>query len=324
MSISSAVCHCLLPDFDKNLRLMSGRGVFRSIFWILVAVVFFAHVFGGWAYSNRIIDDVFTPSPGEVEVPDGDYALSEVTYRSPLGAMDAWYLPSPGTTWVIHVHGLNATPGESERLFQTLQEAGYPQLAIAYRNDVNQPADPSGFHQYGATEWEDISGAVTFARDNGAREIVFVGYSTGASHVLSYVFRHNFDDIAGVIVDSANIDLGSTVDFRGSQENLPVIPINVPPTMAWVAKFFTSLRIDVNWRSLDYVDKAERSLRVPVLAIHGTEDKSAPISQSIALEEAKPELVDLLRVDGAGHVGSLDTDFNGYTAAVLAFLQNLS
>jgi alpha-beta hydrolase superfamily lysophospholipase len=303
---------------------MSGRRVFRSIFWILVAVVFFAHVIGGWAYSDRIIDQTFTPNPGAVEVTEGDYALSEVTYRSALGEMDAWYLPSPGTTWVIHVHGLNATPAEAEPLFQTLQEAGYPQLSIAYRNDVDQPADPSGYHRYGVTEWEDVAGAVTFARDNGAREIVFAGYSSGASHVFSYVFRHNFDDIAGVIVDSGNIDLGSTVDFRGSQENLPLIPITVPPTIAWVAKFFTSLRIDVNWKSLDYVDKADRSLRVPVLAIHGTDDESVPIAQSIALEEASPELVDLIRVDGAGHVGSWDSDFDAHTAALLAFLEKVS
>lgn len=303
---------------------MSGRSVFRSVVWGLVALIFVAHVIGGWQYSNRIIDQAFTPSPGEVTVPSGDYQLSQVTYRTPIGEMDAWYLPAPGTTWVIHVHGLNATPAEPEPLFQTLQESGYQQLAIAYRNDANQPSDPSGRYQYGVTEWEDLAGAVEFARDNGANDIVFAGYSSGASHALSYVFRHNFDDIAGVIVDSGNIDLGSTIDFRGGQEDLPVLPIKVPVTMAWVAKFFTSLRIDVNWRSLDYVDKAERSLRVPVLAFHGTEDESVPIEESIALEDAQPELVDLLMVDGAGHVDSFDTDFEGYVAAVLDFLSSVS
>jgi pimeloyl-ACP methyl ester carboxylesterase len=303
---------------------MSGRSVFRGILWGLVAIVFLVHVVGGWLYSNRIIDDAFTPAPGAVAMAQGDYELAEVTYDSPLGGMDAWYLPSPGTTWVIHVHGLNATPAEPEVLFQAIQETGYPQLAITYRNDTNQPVDPSGFNQYGVTEWEDIHAAVQFARDNGARKIVFAGYSTGASHVLSYVFRHNFDDIEGVIVDSANIDLGSTIEFRGRQEDLPLLPMSVPPTMAWVAKFFTSLRIDINWRSLDYVDKAERSLRVPVLAIHGTADESIPIEQSIDLEKANPDLVDLIRVEGAGHVDSFNTDFNGYMAAVLTFLQDLS
>jgi pimeloyl-ACP methyl ester carboxylesterase len=282
------------------------------------------HLFGVWQYYNRIIDEAFTPDPQPLVVPEGDYQLVEVTYRSTIGDMDAWYMPAPGNTWVIHVHGLNATPAEPEALFSPLQQAGYPQLSITYRNDENQPADPTGLHQYGATEWEDLLGAVEFARDNGARDIVFAGFSTGASHSLSYVFRHNFDDIAGVITDSANIDLGSTIDFRGSQENLPVIPIGVPPTMAWVAKFFTSLRIDVNWKSLDYIEKAERSLRVPVLSIHGSDDDSVSIDQSIALEETNPELVDLLVIQGAGHVEGLQVDFETYLAAVLEFLDEVS
>ncbi|HET8738253.1 MAG TPA: hypothetical protein VFO17_00810 [Acidimicrobiia bacterium] len=300
---------------------MSARSLFRGLFWGLVAVLLVFHVAGGWHYSNRIIEDAFTPDPGAIALSEGDFTISEVTYESPLGDMDAWYLPAPGTTWVIHIHGLNATPAEPDVLFQPLQEAGYPQLSITYRNDENQPADPSGYHQYGATEWEDVLGAVEFARENGAQRIFFAGYSTGASHALSFVFRHNFDDIAGVITDSANIDLGSTIDFRGSQEELPLLPFNVPPTLAWVAKFFTSLRIDVNWKTLDYIEGAERSLRVPVLAIHGTADDSIPIEQSMALEEAQPDLVELMPVEGAGHVESFHVDFDGYVSAVLAFLE---
>lgn len=303
---------------------MSSRSLIRGIFWGLIAVLVVAHVAGGWHYSNRIIDDAFTPDPGSVSVPEGDYTLSEVTYRSSLGDMDAWYLPAPGTTWVIHIHGLNATPAEPEVLFQPLQEAGYPQLAITHRNDENQPPDPTGYHRYGASEWDDILGAAGFARDNGAQEIVFAGYSTGASHALSYVYRHNFDEIGGVILDSANIDIGWTIDYQGSQEDLPVIPLPVPPTMAWVAKFFTSLRIDVNWKSLDYIDRAERSLRVPVLAFHGVDDPSVPVEQSIALEEAQPELVELVEVEGAGHVESFEVDHDGYVETVLSFLDDIS
>jgi alpha-beta hydrolase superfamily lysophospholipase len=273
-----------------------------------------------------MIDEAFVPSPDPVVVPDGDFALSEVTYRSELGEMDAWYLPAPGTTWVIHIHGLNTTPAEPEILFPALQEAGYPQLAITYRNDENQPTDPSGYHQYGAEapEWEDLDGAAEFARDNGASEIVFAGYGAGASHALSYVFRHNLDDIGGVILDSPNIDLGWTLDFRGGQGELPVLPVKVPPTMAWVAKFFTSLRIDVNWKTLDYIERAQRSLRVPVLVFHGTADESTPIEQSIELEESQPELVDLIQVEGAGHLRSFETDFDRYLSEVLAFLQDVS
>jgi pimeloyl-ACP methyl ester carboxylesterase len=274
-------------------------------------------------YSSRIIDEGFTPDPGPVVVPNGAYELEEVTYESPVGVMDAWYLPASGTTWVIHVHGRNATPAEPDVLFAPIQQAGYPQLSITYRNDEGQPADPSGYFRYGATEWEDVLAASEYAKANGARELVLIGYSTGASHVLSYAYLHDFDEIVGIVTDSANIDMGSTIDYRASLEKLPVIPVPVPPTMTWVAKFFTSLRIDVNWRSLDYVDKSTRSLRVPVLVFHGTADESIPPEESIALAEARTDLVDLVLVEGAGHVQSFLVDFEGYVTRLLAFLEGV-
>lgn len=276
-------------------------------------------------YSNRIIGEGFTPAPAAAVVPTSDdFELVEVQYESPLGTMDAWHLPSSGDTWVIHIHDVDATPGQAQPLFATLQREGYPQLAIKYRNDEGQPADPSGYHGYGTTEWEDIAGAVDFAVANGAREVVFAGYGTGASHVLSYVFRHNLDEIAGVITDSANVDMGSTIDYRRTLEDLPVIGLQMPTTMAWAAKFFTSLRIGVNWKTLDYVDRAERSLRVPLLAIHGTADESIPVAQSIALDQAEPDLVQLEQFEGAAHLDSFNADHDRYVSTVLAFLDEVS
>jgi uncharacterized protein len=301
---------------------MRSRSLFRGVFWSLIAVLLVFHLVAGWVFSGRIIDEGFTPNPDPIVVSQGDYTLSEVTYRSELGQFDAFYLPATGRTWVIHVHGLNATPAEPEPIFAALQGAGYPQLSIAYRNDEGQPADPSGYFQYGVTEWQELLGALEFARDNGAEDVVFAGYSTGAGHALSFVYRHNFDDIAGVITDSANIDMGSTIDYRGSLEDL-AFGIPMPPTVAWVAKFFASLRININWKAIDYVEKSKRSLHVPVLAIHGTADDSIPISESEDLAEAQPDLVDLWEVEGAGHVGSFDTDHDGYVAHVLAFLQEV-
>lgn len=298
---------------------MKSRGLLRGILWSVVAIILVVHVAAGWMFSGRIINEGFTPDPGAIVVPSGDYELVEVTYESDIGTFDAWHLPASGNRWVIHIHGLNATPAEPDVLFGPLQDAGYPQLSIAYRNDEGQPADPSGYFQYGATEWADVLGAVEFARANGAQEIFFAGYSTGASHALSYVFRHNFDDIGGVITDSANIDLGQTIDFRTSQEDL-IFGIPVPVTIGWVAKFFTSLRIDMNWKAIDYIDKAERSLRVPVLAIYGTDDQSVPNEESLQLAEVQPELVTTYAVDGAGHVEAFDVDPNGYLAQVFEFL----
>jgi hypothetical protein len=290
------------------------------VLWTVVALLLIAHVGGGWYFSGQLIEDGFVPDPDVIVAPDGDFEVEEVAYSSSLGQTDAFYLPADGTTWVIHVHGLGATPAEAENLFAPLQQAGYPQLSITYRNDENQPSDPSGYYQYGATEWDDILGAFEFAESNGAEAVVFSGFSTGSSHVLSFLFRHNFDEIRGLIFDAPNIDFGDTVDFNAGQTDMPVLPMKVPSTVTWVAKFITSLRMGVNWKAIDYIDKTGASLRIPALVHHGVEDQSVPVTQSISFVEAAPDLVRLIQVPGAGHVGSYEANPEEYIAEVLSFL----
>jgi pimeloyl-ACP methyl ester carboxylesterase len=299
------------------------RITFWGVIWTLIGLAVVFHVVGGWYFSGQLIDDGFEIQADPIVVPSGSYQLEEVAYASPLGTMDAWYLPAGGATWVIHVHGKGTTPAEAEPMFGPLQEAGYPQLAITYRNDEGQPADPSGYYQYGATEWEDVSGAVAYALDNGAERVVLNGYSTGGAHVLSFMYRQSLDTMSGVLLDSPNIDLSETVDYGASQRELPLLPFNVPASVSAVAQFFTSLRIEVNWQSLDYVERSAESLRQPVLVHHGTADLTVPISESIELAETQPDLVQLIQVEGADHVGSYDADPQKYISEVLAFLQEV-
>jgi len=208
-------------------------------------------------------------------------------------------------------------------MFAPLQDAGYPQLAITYRNDDGQSEDPSGYYQYGATEWEDVAGAVDYAMANGAERVVLNGYSTGGAHAMSFMYRQSIDTVSGVLLDSPNLDLSETVDYAASQRELPLLPFNVPPTLSATAQFFTALRIDINWRSLDYVERSAVSLRQPVLVHHGTADLTVPISESIELAETKPDLVQLIQVEGADHVGSFDADPAKYIEEVLGFLEEV-
>jgi len=292
-------------------------------FWTLVGLALVFHVAGGWYFSGELIEDGFEIEADDLVAVSGDYELEQVSYVTPRGEMAAWHLPAGGTTWVIHIHGKGATPAEAEPMFAPLQDAGYPQLAITYRNDDGQPQDPSGYYQYGATEWEDVAGAVEYALENGAERVVLNGYSTGGAHAMSFMYRQSLDTVSGVMLDSPNLDLSETVDYAASQRELPLLPFNVPPTMSAVAQFFTALRIDINWKSLDYVDRSAVSLRQPVLIHHGTADLTVPVTESIELAEAQPDLVRLIQVEGADHVGSFDADPDKYLAEVLGFLQEV-
>lgn len=302
---------------------MKLRVSIRGVFWTLVGLVVLFHIAGGWYFSNELIQDGFVPDPDPIELVQGDYELEEVAYASPLGEMDAWYLPAGDATWVIHIHGKGASPAEAEPLFAPLQDAGYPQLSITYRNDEGQPRDPSGHYQYGATEWEDISAAADYAVANGAESLVLSGFSTGAAHAMSFLSREPREIVIGTLMDAPNTDFGQTVDYAASQRELPLIPASVPPTLSATAKFLTSLRIDVNWKALDYIVDADRAIRQPVLIHHGTEDLSVPIEESLELVETNPALIQLIQVEGAGHIESYDVDRQKYIDEVLGFLQGL-
>jgi pimeloyl-ACP methyl ester carboxylesterase len=300
---------------------MSARSFFRGFFWSVVALFMVVHVVGGWLYSSELIDSSFTPLSSTATATNIHADAIEVSYQTSLGQMDALHLPTSGATWVIHVHGTESGPDQMDYLFDPIRDAGFSQLSIYHRNDFGQPSDPSGYYRYGATEWEDIAGAVEFAELNGAEAIILSGFGTGASHILSFAYRNNLDELKGLVFDASNIDMGDTVDYGFSQRDLPILPMKVPPTLSWVAKFFTSLRIDVNWKSIDYVSKAETSLRVPALVQQTTGDKNVPISQNISFAESQPTLVRLVQYPGVATHGSYETDPEKYVAEILSFLQ---
>jgi hypothetical protein len=257
--------------------------------------------------------------------PDRAFGLSytDVQFETPLGSMNAWEILAPSSLWVVHVHGLGAPRSEALRALRAIAEAGHPQLVINYRNDSGEPADPSGYYGYGQSEWEDVAGAVAYAVSRGAEGVVLVGYSTGAAHILSYLYRTPEGPVLAAVLDSPNIDFEDTVDLGASQRRLPVIPLPLPGTLVWTAKRLSSIRFGVNWTALDYVSRAEQ-LNVPVLVFHGTADDTVPLASSQEFFEARPDLVRLVIVPGAGHVRSWNVSPEAYERRLTEFLSEFA
>lgn len=261
----------------------------------------------GWVYP----DDVRVLFP----------AATEVTLASDVGALPAWYMPGDGDTWTILIHGRTATTRETLRLAAEIGSG--PILSMAYRNDPGAPLDPSGYYRFGATEWRDVDAAVTYAIEHGAERVVLGGLSTGAALSLSFLYRSDLSDrVVGLIFDSPNIDFSRTVDFGASQRELPGLGLPVPQSLATVAKLIGSWRFGVDWDALDYIDDADQ-IDVPVLVFHGTADTTVPLDVSERLAAARPDIVELVVVDGAEHVESWNMDPARYGDAVRRFLASL-
>ncbi len=95
--------------------------------------------------------------------------------------------------------------------------------------------------------------------------------------------------------------------------------MSVPPTLLRSGLFFTALRFDVNWESIDYITRSNR-LAVPVLVFHGTADTTVPIESSRRFAAAAPSLVTLVEVGGAGHREPWNADPDTYSFQAASFV----
>jgi pimeloyl-ACP methyl ester carboxylesterase len=258
---------------------------------------------------------------------DAGLAFQNVAYTSPVGKMDAWYVPAddaPAATWAIHAHGWRTDRREMLRTLPTFHDAGIDSLVIEYRNDPDAPADPSGRYRFGLTEWQDIEAAVRYALESGAEQVILVGFSTGATGEVAFLERSEAShSVVGVVFDSPNLDFGRAVRIEAHQTILvPGLPFTVPDSLTATAMFIADKRYDVGWETIDYVGH-ENAIAVPVLIFHGDADGTVPLSVSQDLGEAYPDLVTLVVTPDADHVRSWNVDPDGYEQALSQFLGEL-
>jgi hypothetical protein len=123
-----------------------------------------------------------------------------------------------------------------------------------------------------------------------------------------------------MVLQSPNADMEATIDFAGSQEHL-FAGIPLPFTVTEIAKAAAALRAAINWESLDYVRRLD-GLFVPTLVFHGTADTLVPLETSQRMAEARPQLVSLVTVEGAGHVEAREAGPDSYDQRVSTFLSS--
>ena len=233
--------------------------------------------------------------------------FQDVSVPGELGAYPAWYVPAAGTngTWFVHVHGHNGARGESLRYLRTLHALGMPVLVPTYRNDVGAPASPDGVNHLGATEWRDVEAAVRWALDHGARDVVLGGWSMGGAIALQVADRSDVaGKVRGLVLDSPVVDWGDVLRSQGADRNLP-------SAETALAMWVTERRFGLDFDRFDWVARA-RDLKVPTLLVHSDDDHYVPDGPGKQLAAARPDLVTLHLVPGAGHTEGWNTDPAGY------------
>lgn len=242
-----------------------------------------------------------------------------IRYTSDIDSFPAWFIDGSSDTWAIFVHGKGADVTESLRMIPILHALDYPILIIHYRNDPGEAADPSGYYQYGTTEWVDLASAVRYAEDNGSTGHILVGYSMGGAVVSGFLTESPLRNrTRAAILDSPVFSFEATVDFQAANTDLPIIGVAVPDELTSFAKWIAGWRFDIDWDAMNYLNKASE-FHAPMLVVHGLNDPSVPIATSRTMAELRPEITTLVETN-AVHTRSWNESPEKYEASIIAFL----
>ncbi len=263
--------------------------------------------------ANAVIDRYAVESnPADCGV-----EYTNVFYEGPLGFYPAWSTGGSDDTWVVFMHGRGASRREALRVLPAVAEAGFPTLVITYRNDQTAPENPSGRYHNGTEEWADLEAAVRYALDEGAEDVVIVGYGMGGAAAIVFVAESDLSErVVGLVLDSPLLDAGAVVDDLAGRDDVPGFIIGLGKALA-------TLRFGVEWDRLDLTERAA-GLVLPVLLYHGDADDKIPVRSSDELAGLLASVVDFHRVEGAGHGEAWNLDPEAYEAALIVFLDRVA
>lgn len=245
---------------------------------------------------------------------------AEVVLAGPCGDLPVWWWGGSSRTWAILVHGRSGARSETFRLVPPLVAAGLPTLAVSYRNDPDGPASPDGRSHLGATEWEDVEAAVSWALAHGARDVILAGLSMGGACIGELLVRSPLvAHIRALVLDAPVLDWGPVIRHAAVERGLPaaVLPVLLPPTMALAGR-----RSRVDWAGLRHFHDPADFDR-PMLLFHGTADTIVPVELADAFAATRSDVVTYVRVEGAGHLWSWNLARDRYELALADFLRRI-
>lgn len=251
----------------------------------------------------------FRVAPGNASwysgLPDGLIETRlPVTSGGKTENLHAWWWPAdkPDAPAVLYLHGVrwNLT-GHLFRIRQ-LREFGFSVLAVDYRgfgkSDGGLPSENTVYEDARAA-WHRLAQL----QPDPAKRFIY-GHSLGGAVAI--------DLASSLHADAAKAGQSATMPPRG------LIVESSFTSLADVARSFTYSWLPVQWllsQKFDSVSKIS-TIDVPVLIVHGTEDRYVPSRFSKQLYQAASGKKHLLMIEGGTHNNSMRVGAQAYRQAL--------
>ena len=247
-----------------------------------------------------------------------------VAVEGELGPMPAWLLEPdhPTGRWAVLVHGRAARREECLRAVPTLLRLGYTCLVVTYRNDPSAPPAPDGRYNLGLSEWRDVEAALELARASGATSAVLGGWSMGGAVILQTLKQTSLAGfVEKVFLDAPVVDWGDVLAHHARLRHVPP-PLRDLGTLVMgrrVTRRLAGVHDPVDVALTNWVARAAE-IRHRILIQHSVDDEFVPVGPSVALAEARPELVTWERWDTARHCKEWNLDPERWERVLSDFL----
>ncbi|MBE9178415.1 alpha/beta fold hydrolase [Oculatella sp. LEGE 06141] len=249
---------------------------------------------------------IFFPSAAITTTP-ADLSLAYEDVWLPISSGDrverlhGWWIPAqPEAGVVLYLHGNGVNIGANAYHASRFHQMGFSVLLIDYRGyGQSEGRFPSEQAVY-----QDAEAAWTYLtrdRQIPAERILIYGHSLGGAIAIDLALKA--PNAAGLIVQSS---FTSIRDMVNRVKLYRLFPADV-----LLHQRFDSIR-------------KVRSLQLPVLFIHGTQDVDVPHTMSEALYEATPSPKQLHLAPGAGHNDVADVMGDDYLRLIEAFAAQTS
>ena len=258
--------------------------------------------------QNRLIFEpksLLLGTPATFNLPYEEVLLSVATSKNQTEKIFGWWIPKtePTAKVILFLHGASGNMAAQEKSCNLervvkLYQLGFSVFMIDYRGYGNS----TGRFPTEATVYEDASIAwnyLTQEKGFSPKEIFIYGYSLGGAIAVNLCLQQ--PKAAGLIAESC---FTCIKDMAKHRYKIQIFPLKLLIT-----------------QKFDFINKV-KSIKVPVLFIHGMKDQVIPITMSERLFAAAPEPKKLLLMPNAGHNNLAQVDSDRYLKALQEFFTN--